>query len=537
MTTSQLINKIIDGTSTKKIFEGDLMNEWNDGYFTSDTYTYGYYRELNPTFQNFCLLINGFAAPELNESSNHCELGFGQGVAVNFHAAATPGKFYGTDFNPAHAAHANELCNASKCNAKFFDDSFEQMLNRDDLPQFDSISLHGIWSWISTENQKIIVEFAKKFLKPGGVFYNSYNCYPGWAAKSPLRELLILYDKFVGETESNTVKRVDGALNFTKELLSKNPIYARTIPGLEKTLAEMTKENHNYLAHEFFNRDWICMYFTEVAEILSAAKLDFACTAQPLDLLDQANFDPEAIEFLNKIQNPIMKEQAKDYFINRQFRKDIFVRGARKLSQAERRNRLMNMNFVLMTTADIDMKCVVARGEITFNNPDFEKAIEFLRSDNYRPKKFFDLLKNNPSVNVSNIEQIINFLVSTDKMMPCQTEETIKKVKANCDRLNNYLIKRAENVGEINGLASPVIGGAYPIGRFEQIFIDSYKNGVRKSEDLAKRAWKIVESQGQRLLKDGKTVESAEENLKLFDEMAKKFLNLMLPIVKALQIV
>ena len=122
-------------------------------------------------------------------------------------------------------------------------------------------------------------------------------------------------------------------------------------------------------------------------------------------------------------------------------------------------------------------------------------------------------------------------------MMPCQTEETIKKVKANCDRLNNYLIKRAENVGEINGLASPVIGGAYPIGRFEQIFIDSYKNGVRKSEDLAKRAWKIVESQGQRLLKDGKTVESAEENLKLFDEMAKKFLNLMLPIVKALQIV
>ena len=60
---------------------------------------------------------------------------------------------------------------------------------------------------------------------------------------------------------------------------------------------------------------------------------------------------------------------------------------------------------------------------------------------------------------------------------------------------------------------------------------------MRKSEDLAKRAWKIVESQGQRLLKDGKTVESAEENLKLFDEMAKKFLNLMLPIVKALQIV
>ena len=85
------------------------MDNWNEGYFTETTYTYGYYRDISPFWQNFCLLLNGFDTQELNENSAHCELGFGQGVSANIHAAATQGKYFGTDFNPAHAAHANKL--------------------------------------------------------------------------------------------------------------------------------------------------------------------------------------------------------------------------------------------------------------------------------------------------------------------------------------------------------------------------------------------------------------------------------------------
>ena len=512
------------------------MNDWNYGYFTADTYTYGYYRELSPTFQNFCLLLRGFAAPTLNENSKHCELGFGQGVSINVHAAATPGMYYGTDFNPAHAAHANELCEASGCGAKFFDNSFEQMLNRDDLPQFDSISLHGIWSWISTENQNIIVEFARKYLKSGGVFYNSYNCFPGWAAKSPLRELLVLYDKFVGETENNTYSRIEGALKFTEDLLAAKPLYAQTATGLESTLAGMRKDNHNYLAHEFFNRDWICMYFTDVVEVLSSAKLEFACTAQPLEAIDQANLTPASIEFLNKIHNPIMREQARDYFINRQFRKDIFVRGARRISPIERRQHLMNMNFVLMTTDKVDMKCNTTIGEIAFNNPNLETAIEFLASDNYRPKKFADLLKVNSEVKPENIEQLLTVLVETGKIMPCQDEATVEKVKPVCDKLNAHLCKRAETSHDITEFASPVLGGGIAVDRFEQVFTSYHKQGIQNSEEMAKRAWNLILSQGQRLIKNGKPLELAEENIIEFKGMAERFLNQRLPILKALQI-
>ncbi len=513
------------------------LNEWNEGYFTADTYTYGYYKDLSPTYQNFCLLLRGFAAPEINENSNFCELGFGQGVSVNIHAASTPGHFYGTDFNPAHAANANELCEASGCDGKFFDDSFEEMLNRDDLPQFDFISLHGIWTWVSAENQKIIVEFARKFLKSGGVLYNSYNTFPGWAAHSPMRELLIMYDKFIGSNNSDINSRVGGAVKFTEDLLNAKPLYARGIANVDNVLNDMKKDDPHYVAHEFLNRDWICMYFADVVEMLSSAKLEFACTTSPLDSIDELNLKPEAISFLNKINNPILREQSRDYFVNTRFRKDLFIRGARRISAFERRKRLLNMSFVLLTTESFEIKCNTVLGELAFNSAYNDTLMEFLASDNYRPKKFADIMKKNPSIPFETIEQFIILLVSIDKLMPCQDEAAIKKVKAQCDKLNDYLFKRVENSNEINLAVSPVIGGGIGLSRFAQIFAYEYKHGKKDVDSLARKAWKIIESQGQRLIIEGKTAESAEDNIEEFKRMARFFLEKQLPILRIFQIV
>ena len=67
---------------------------WNEGYFTEDTYTYGYYRDISPFYQQYCLLTHGYDVRITDENTCHCELGYGQGVSVNIHAAAVP-LFYG----------------------------------------------------------------------------------------------------------------------------------------------------------------------------------------------------------------------------------------------------------------------------------------------------------------------------------------------------------------------------------------------------------------------------------------------------------
>lgn len=328
-----------------------MSEVWNEGYFTDVGYTYGYYRDINPTFQRFCLHLRGFAAPEPTADSWHCELGFGQGVSINHHAAATPGLFIGTDFNPAHAAHANTLADIAGSNARLYDDSFEQLLERTDLPQFDSISLHGIWTWVSRDNHKIIAEFARRYLKPGGIFYISYNCFPGWSPAYPLRQLFALHDRFA-KANHGAEARVDAALQFSAGLLGANPNYARMVPGLDDKLKSIMCQDRHYLAHEYFNREWNCMYFTDVVDALSCAKLDYACTAVPLDAVDAVNLSAEGISFLNAIEHPILREQVRDYFVSQQFRKDLYVRGATRISPTEQQQKLLDTRFVLIQSVD-----------------------------------------------------------------------------------------------------------------------------------------------------------------------------------------
>ena len=327
-------------------------------------YTYGYYREINPVFQRYCLLLRGFASVE-SANPQHCELGFGQGVSVNIHAAANPGNYVATDFNPAHAAHANELATSYNSGARLYDDSFEQLLARDDLPQFDSISLHGIWTWVSPENQKLIAEFARRYLKPGGVVYISYNCFPGWSPSAPLRQLFTLHDRFAA-TSTGVAERVDAALKFSEELLAAQPIYAKAVPNLDAKLKDVMGQNRQYVAHEYFNRDWNCMYFTDVVDALACGKLDYATTAVPLDSVDAINLTAEGQAFLQGIEHPIMREQARDYFVNQQFRKDLYVRGAIRLSASEQREHLLDTRFVLLQRADsVPSKVKGAVGEAT----------------------------------------------------------------------------------------------------------------------------------------------------------------------------
>lgn len=510
------------------------MNSWNEGYFTDSTYTYGYYRELSPVFMRWCLLIKGIVAPEITEESCHCELGFGQGVSANIHAAATPGKYFGTDFNPSHATMANELAAASGADAKFFEDSFEEFSKREDLPKFDSIGLHGIWSWISAENRRHIMEVARRHLKSGGMLYNSYNCLPGWAPAAPLRELLAIYDRYSGKRGAAT-GRVTEAIKFVEEMLAAKPAYLGLAPSLAKTFEHIKKNNPDYLAHEYLNLDWDLMYFADVAEILQEYKLNFATSAVPMEFVEKLNFSAQAIEFLRKIDNPIIKEQAADYFINRQFRKDIFVRGVRKIPALERLDKLLEMRYVLMTPADnVPLKFNTPVGEVKLSAEVYRPILEFLQEDSFRPKNFREYLKRNPGRDARTLIEPIIILVNGGHVMPCQSEAAVKLVRKNCERLNAHICERAIFEDSINFLASPLTGLGVAVNRFNQMFLAQYKKGDTTADKLAASTWKIFLRQGQRLIKDGKTIESPEENLAYMKTMAEAFLANQLPIYKAL---
>ena len=142
------------------------MNDWTSGYVADISYTYGYYSELNPNRSRLALLTNGIPCNNIKAA---CELWYGQGVSANIHASASTSKWFGTDFNPSQAGFAQELAQISENQAKLFDEAFAEFCNRDDLPDFDFIGIHGIWSWISDANREILVDFISRKLKVCGL--------------------------------------------------------------------------------------------------------------------------------------------------------------------------------------------------------------------------------------------------------------------------------------------------------------------------------------------------------------------------------
>ena len=86
-------------------------------------------------------------------------------------------------------------------------------------------------------------------------------------------------------------------------------------------------------------------------------------------------------------------------------------------------------------------------------------------------------------------------------------------------------------------LASPVIGGGVAVDRFQQLFLLARQTGRPQPEGWAQFAWEAISAQGQRLLKDGKAIESPKENLaELLAQAKEAFSSKRLPILQALGI-
>lgn len=508
---------------------------WTSGYVADIDYTFGYYQELNPLRVKLAFLNNGLAFPEVGAA---CELGFGQGMSANIHAAATMTHWYGTDFNPSQAAFASDLAAASEAHVQLFDEAFAEFCNRQDLPSFDYIGLHGIWSWISDENRSIIVNFIRRKLKVGGVLYISYNTLPGWAAFAPMRHLMTQHAAVIGAEGHGIVNRIDGALDFAEKLLETNPLYARANPHIADRVKKLKQQNREYLAHEYFNKDWHPMHFATMGDWLSSAKLSYACSAHYLDHINVVNLTTDQQGFLNQIPDATLRESTRDFMVNQQFRKDYWVKGLRKLSALEQAERLRSQRVILAAhRSDISLKVTGALGEATMAESVYGPILDAMADHKVKTIGQLEQVVASHGVLFAQLIEALMILIGIAYLMPVQDETTINKSKKQTDRLNAHIIDKSRGRADISYLASPVTGGGIPVGRFQQLFLIAIGQGKRQPIEWADVAWHILSSQRQRISKEGKTLETTEENIAELTTQAELFAQKQLPILKALQIV
>jgi SAM-dependent methyltransferase len=511
---------------------------WTQGYVADIGYTYGYYHELNPLRSRLALLNASLAPPPLLPGGwVGCELGFGQGVSVNIHGAATGAQWWANDFNPSQVLHAQGLARASGASLHLTDDSFEQFAARQDVPEFDYIGLHGIWSWISDDNRRHIVDFISRRLKVGGVLYISYNTLPGWAQFLTMRHLMTRHADCLSAPSGGTVARVQGALGFMQRMVDLKATYVAAHTAVAPRLERMKTQDPHYLAHEFFNLDWHPMHFADMVQWLQPAKVQYACSAHLLDHADSINITTEQAAMLAEIKDTNFRESVRDVIVNQAFRRDYWIKGATPLSSTERHAALRAERVVLLTPrGDVPQQVAGALGSADLIPAINDPLLDALA--HHQPLSLGELEDRiAPGVTFPQMMQALMLLVGAGHVAVAQPDAAIAANLRTCHALNAEFRRQSALGNHALYHASPVTGGGLPLGRFQQNFVDAALTGLEQPHEWAAYAWDLLQRCGHRVLKDGRPLDDPQENLAELNRQAQAFAAGQWPAMKALRVV
>src|SRR6185436_15923528 len=106
---------------------------------------------------------------------------------------------------------------------------------------------------------------------------------------------------------------------------------------LTKALKQLREQLPNsYFSHEFLPKAWQPMYVTQVRGDMATIGLEPVGTAHIRENFSSFVLSEAARNALAMIGAADLRELARDYFLDQRFRRDVYTRGARPISEGER---------------------------------------------------------------------------------------------------------------------------------------------------------------------------------------------------------
>jgi SAM-dependent methyltransferase len=454
--------------------------DWGGGYITDIAYLPGYYRHQSPLHLNLACLLGGAAGIEIGPTTrlSYLELGCGQGFGALMLAASNPGwQVTGIDFNPAHIASARALCAAAGIdNIRFIEadlaDIADSPVGRE-LPEADVITMHGLWSWVGDAARAGIVRLFADKLKPGGIAYVSYNALPAWQGALGMQRLLL-------EAGARAGGRSDGQVaagwELVRELADANAPHLRE-SGLVQSLTEYSSRAQSaYLAHEYMNAAWRPCFHADVVRALAGAKLDWVGSAQLLENFTPLMLAEEARALANRFADPIMRELIKDMFLARTLRQDVFVRGARRLTNAERDASLGEVTLALLPQeAQFAWEFEAPAGQASFERGFFGPIVAALAA---APQRVDALLALPGLPRRDNPGELVGMLVGSHQALPVvgpPAEPDARVVRLNHEAAKRFV--RPDNLDAGMALAASGTGSPLPCAMLDLFVADRLQSG------------------------------------------------------------
>lgn len=389
----------------------------SSGYLSDVTFPDRFHRELSPAWLNYASVLGGARPKALDRPFRYLDLGCGFAHSTIVNAAAfAHAEFHACDFNPAHIEAArHRAARLGAGNVVFHEASFEALLAQD-LPPFDFIVMHGIYSWVDADVRGVVRELISRRLADAGLVYLSYNCQPGWSAEAPLRKLML---ELAQAAEGGTETRTGTAIAGMQALGNPSFRYFRDHPSVTDALAALGKSPIDYLAHEYLNGTWDIHYSVDVIDQMAEAGLAYAGSATLADNHPALLMDRQAAETIAAMPNARLRHLAEDFAVNRRFRRDVFVRGARaSQSQANALRYLEAMPIGCVSEIEqIDTRVTIPRGALNFQ-PEFIADLRALMQHGAMPIGDIVAQLGGDGHNRREILQNVLFLVAGGTLMP-----------------------------------------------------------------------------------------------------------------------
>src|SRR5262249_8494166 len=159
---------------------------------------------------------------------------------------------------------------------------------------------------------------------------------------------------------------------------------------------------------------------------------------------------------LAQLADPLLNETTRDMIVNRQFRRDIFVKGATPVNASAARERWLDTRFALSApTAEIDMTFETALGKLQVRPDMYKPVIEVFDRG---PLSLREMIESSAVAKLEwpGLLDAVKVLVGHGELQPALPRETESARAASARRFNAAVIARAKESAELGYFASPV---------------------------------------------------------------------------------
>ena len=237
-----------------------------------------------------------------------------------------------------------------------------------EVSSYDYVLCHGLYSWVSSDVQRVVLERGVTALSSQGVFYVSYNTLPGWRQRGVVRDVLqvgaSLHDSIGGDSER------DSAMWFARLIRDNSQGVSAYV---QEALKNLEDSHPSYVDQEFLGRWNEPVLFADFMQQAHSFGLQYLSESRVV-MMSSDDVSKDIQDLLHRFEGDrIRKEQILDIVRNRTFRETLLCHNSAALQEGLRTSAFCELSFLSKYVAT---SLEVGKGVVPFQDRFTGRTIE-----------------------------------------------------------------------------------------------------------------------------------------------------------------